>query len=989
MFESPDIKEAPRRRKIVEDEEFNWNTYDFPKPRELRDIKMEWSGTGMMKNDASEGFVSTGQSRPEQQPRQQMSSWQMPEQQAIPEPQIWFTPVAGGPDPGNLPPQTQKFTATGYVRTHPMWQSVPSSPVIKSFEEQYPFPKRQESAAEPEVREEVPAPKAKPEEPEMPSWHMPQQKEEPYTADAADDAVKQALEPIFAPIEHTAPEAPVTEAAAPEAEAAMPEAEPAGPAFDAAEPEAAVPETENTDIPAAETPEDTAADDEPEMSELEKILRALDDSYVEESSTIKSSAYDTSELPEIPAIPDASVPEVPFAAGTEAAVTVPVPEFSAPEQPVFSEPPAAENTAEQITAEVPVAEQAPEMPLPEAAAEAPQEPETFPEAEVPPASEVQDEPEAIPEPEAQPGPEAMPEPEAQPEDEASEEPLTVEDIIASVPAEEAPKQPRMFNTFYTKNEEFQKLLDQEYQKIIARGGKVYISPAITGETAASPAPSADPQKTAGASEDLSDFEKMLLEGTQAGDLEDATIPIKLSDLKKEPAAADAAAPSAEDNAKTKVIEGSAIAAGIAAAAEKAAEVSAAEAPKPAVDIQTRNDAPAKGFAATGSVPDIPAAKAVENVSVPDIPVAKTPDVNVRPFAEVTESIGPEAFVRNTIELKVKELKEKENSDREIRELRRKELERMQEARRKVFGTETSPQDMEAAIAAAEEARTGKKKAEKQEVKPAEKPVVKTDKNAAKKAAEKKSQAGSADYDEERRRHPVLTFVLILLIIAAVFEGGLFALKQYAPESGITYMGTLVEQSVGNFFKDGIARTSSFFRGLFNRDSANTENLPESLSNADYDFGAVVEANNRNIEMVVRDANLRRMPNTDYGISGFASMAGVGNTELLDSIYGTMIAYNSKWIDYINDGKTDVLDLMKADGSAYYNAVNFDKVGQISESFGRLALGEVVSDGNTVYVFDSETISVTSGEETSEQTREWIYELVKVGDEYKIVDYKAI
>ena len=168
MFESPDIKEAPRRKKIVEEEEMNWNTYDFPKPRELRDIKMEWSGTSMMKDDASEGFVSSGQKAPEPQRPQQTPSWHMPEQQSMPESQIWFTPVgAPMPNPENLPPNTQQFTARGYLQTQPVWKenTMPAAPSVSSFEEKYGA----------EIRE--------------------QQKERENQA-----AIEQALEPIFAPL---------------------------------------------------------------------------------------------------------------------------------------------------------------------------------------------------------------------------------------------------------------------------------------------------------------------------------------------------------------------------------------------------------------------------------------------------------------------------------------------------------------------------------------------------------------------------------------------------------------------------------------------------------------------------------------------------------------------------------------------------------------------------------------------------------------------
>ena len=199
----------------------------------------------------------------------------------------------------------------------------------------------------------------------------------------------------------------------------------------------------------------------------------------------------------------------------------------------------------------------------------------------------------------------------------------------------------------------------------------------------------------------------------------------------------------------------------------------------------------------------------------------------------------------------------------------------------------------------------------------------------------------------------------------------------------------MEEAIVDFAKEGYNRASNFVKGMLNKDVQEEEPLPASLSLSGYDFVAVVEQNNRNIESVVQDANLRRKTDVDYGIKNFATMPGVGSAEVLDAVYGAMISYNSKWIDYVNDGKKDVLDVLKADGNAYYNAVNFDKIGQISENFEKLALGEVVANGNTVYVFDEETIGVTLDDESSSQTRTWLYELVKVGGEYKIVDYKAI
>lgn len=814
MFESPDIQKAPGQRKAP-DEEISWNTYDFPKPRELRDIKMEWSGVGMMNDDASEGFVSSGQDAAEAA-RQQAPSWHMPEQKPVPGSQLWFSPI-GGMDPSGLPPNARQFTATGYVSTEPVRKAPeqPSRPVVSSFEEKYGA----------EYREKI----------------------------NAGPAAEQAPEPVSRPLDLGR-----TEAAGDEAYISDPGI--VGPAAEAS---------------AEAVKEELSAED------------AFDAIIYSVPSAVKPAAE-----PGISAAPE----QAPEAAGTYA------------------------------------------------------------------------EPDIAPEPAY---PEKTPDPVPASSSEATERLASVEQIIGAPPASETPGQPRMFKTFYTKNEEFQKLLDQEYQRMIERGEKIgfphpqqaAIPPepelqnlsVIPAQTSAPVPPESGEAAeasgvTASAASDaeISDFERMLMEGTQSGGKDDATIPIRLSGLHREGGASDIYLA----DAQTKKIGGAVIAASLAAA-ERAAEKAAAE--------------PLSGI--------IPAGNS-------DIRQAE-PEINETPFAELSASIGPEAFVRSTIEMKLKELHEQEKLEDNIREQRRKRLEDMRKAREAIFGTETSPQDMEAVRAAAEEARSGIRRKRTEDAAAAGEKIA---------AAEKEPAEEKADTDnyseEERRRHPFLTLVLILLIIAVLFEGGLGLLRRYMPDSGVTRAAALVEEAVADFVMEGYSRTSDFIRGLFNRDPG-AEDVPEAAGSSGYDFISVVENNNRNIENVVLDADLRREAGADYGVEGLEAMSGEGRAEVLDAVYGAMIAYNSKWIDYVNDGKDDVLDLLKADGNAYFRAVNFDQIGQISESFEKLALGEVVSDGSTAYVFDRETIAVTLDGETSSQTRTWLYELVKVGEEYKIVDYNVI
>ena len=82
---------TPIKESISVDGEFSWNTIDFPKPKKMQDIKMQWPdmnkpadrGTYMTK-DASEGFVAkAGKENPQPEPiKQNVQQEPAPMQQA-------------------------------------------------------------------------------------------------------------------------------------------------------------------------------------------------------------------------------------------------------------------------------------------------------------------------------------------------------------------------------------------------------------------------------------------------------------------------------------------------------------------------------------------------------------------------------------------------------------------------------------------------------------------------------------------------------------------------------------------------------------------------------------------------------------------------------------------------------------------------------------------------------------------------------------------
>ena len=105
-----------------------------------------------------------------------------------------------------------------------------------------------------------------------------------------------------------------------------------------------------------------------------------------------------------------------------------------------------------------------------------------------------------------------------------------------------------------------------------------------------------------------------------------------------------------------------------------------------------------------------------------------------------------------------------------------------------------------------------------------------------------------------------------------------------------------------------------------------------------------------------------------------------------SIVAALIAYNSQWIDYINQGSKDVFKNIKEGSRAYRSAADFSQVGKITESFESFEIGEIRQGKNGFYVWTREQIKKTKSGKATIGTNFWIYCLEPVEDEMKVVDF---
>lgn len=659
-----------------------------------------------------------------------------------------------------------------------------------------------------------------------------------------------------------------------------------------------------------------------------------------------------------------------------------------PAQPVYQQPPQPAAMPIYMTQPVP-SQQVPLQPAPAPVQQAPAQPAVqTPPVQQPPVQPVQPEPPKAPQQSFAPARE-------------EKDHLLDENIVAGAgkPSEtpkyeehhvyepdETGRYPEKFFTFNKKNEEFQQLLDREYERL--KGIKGEAPARDLDSTAIYSKGSMSAQQTAaqnffGASpeaSDMSEFEEMLMSGTTDSS-ESNTLKIRQEKIKK--------------------------AAEFMAEQEPLGQPKAPAAEAPAEDTRSERQ---KKLDAMAAAREAYFAKLLNDMDGPDSDSFKSEmaaksaaSAERRTASTKTAPIQPKDFVWTTSFDKppVSEA-DKEEEKPEAQAPKQSEGDKAQ--------LKADPEEIDRAGAAAES------QAEAAKVSPAES-AESSDAEAAKAAETAESKEGAkpaegndshdkavlsdkessleevldkADEEKERieakkeKKHGVLKVFLILVIILALAEGGTIGLKMFAPELEITRTMAGIEKTVFDFFS-----------GLFNK-TEEEKPLEDPDANADtsYNFREVVDSVNTNIDSVASNLNLGYNSEIKCDAPGLAKSVLVEDGAEKALICKTLVAYNSSWIDYVQGKDTKCLDYLKADGPAYRGAVSYDKIGRVQEDFKLLEVGEMRKNGDTYYVFSREAISVTETLEdgtakSGDSVSTSVYEMLKVGEDLKIVSYYPV
>lgn len=267
-------------------------------------------------------------------------------------------------------------------------------------------------------------------------------------------------------------------------------------------------------------------------------------------------------------------------------------------------------------------------------------------------------------------------------------------------------------------------------------------------------------------------------------------------------------------------------------------------------------------------------------------------------------------------------------------------------------------------------------------------------------------------EEKSKSRWVLKAVLSVIVIALIAELSFLGIKFFAPDSNIAQFLNKKEAKVAAAFSEitnkkneskeeekDDKKTSKVVKKEETKDT-NATKVTEPDPNPVADKNILInnqKDKNVNINTVRANDSLKFVANRKYGIADINNSLPIANniwrtTDKGETIYydneivGTLIAFDSQWVDYVNRGSEAVLNLVKKGSPAEHNAVTFSKVGKAKETFNLLEIGEIRKGTTYYYVWCHEEIRIVEGGNTKSASYHWIYTLEPIGDKMQIVNY---
>lgn len=246
-------------------------------------------------------------------------------------------------------------------------------------------------------------------------------------------------------------------------------------------------------------------------------------------------------------------------------------------------------------------------------------------------------------------------------------------------------------------------------------------------------------------------------------------------------------------------------------------------------------------------------------------------------------------------------------------------------------------------------------------------------------------------EKEKKKFTFGKFLLILLLILVLAEAAFLGLRAALPDN--PYVLAADEQMAA-----AVKTVKSWFEPKEPAPSAGEDPVPEEEERPEPEPSIAKEPpeeeepaaepdpypTNKNILAIRENPELKYISGKNYGLADINTSLPV--TESTEEVINTIVAYDSAWIDYVNNGDKGVIEYTAQGSKAQQNTLSFSKAGKINEVFNLLEIGEVRKGTKGYYVWVREEIQITENDRTTAKAYQWIYQVAPSDTGMKIVNY---
>ena len=242
---------------------------------------------------------------------------------------------------------------------------------------------------------------------------------------------------------------------------------------------------------------------------------------------------------------------------------------------------------------------------------------------------------------------------------------------------------------------------------------------------------------------------------------------------------------------------------------------------------------------------------------------------------------------------------------------------------------------------------------------------------------------------------ILRWILIGILGAVlVFELVIFGIQKLCPDSAAGRMIWNTQQTIVSAICGDEASKS---KEAIPEETGETkpEDTEAAPAAAEEKIVESLLDRNKNIGTVRYSDVLKFKEEADYGVEGINASAALENEfmtapdgqqiNIKEQAIGTVIAYDSAWVDYVNSGDTGVFGLVAEESAAEAALKSYAPTGGTTQ-FSLLEVGDVRQGSNGFYVWAHETVSTEKDGTVQTQEKNCIYFLRAAGGEMKIAAY---